>query len=108
MPRRGRPSTDVSTRPPSPAYRAGHEATFGVQAPHLGKSYRHTHAVVKRDPRTGVSVIERCTTEGCMYDALASLGAELDTLNNTGTALFCNSTREAFDVLMGRKRSTDG
>ena len=61
MPRRGRPSTDVSTHPPSPAYRAGHEATFGVQAPHLGKRFAHTRLVIRTDSTTGQTTIQRST-----------------------------------------------
>jgi hypothetical protein len=59
MPRRGRPSTDTTSRPATPEYRVGYVETFGERDEHLGKRYEHTHVVVRTDPKTGQTTIER-------------------------------------------------
>lgn len=59
MPRRGRPSTDITSRPSTPEYRRGHDATFGTRAPGLGKHFAHTRMVIKTDPITGKQTLER-------------------------------------------------
>lgn len=61
MPRRGRPSTDITSRPATPEYRANHATTFGEQSDHLGKRFAHTHIVIKTDPVTGKQRLERTT-----------------------------------------------
>jgi hypothetical protein len=53
MPRRGRPSTDITSKTATPQYRAGHASTFGKDQGDAPRSYRHTHIVYKVDPKTG-------------------------------------------------------
>jgi hypothetical protein len=59
MPRRGRPSTDITSRPATPEYRTGHATTFGAQSDNLGKKFVHTRLVIRTDPATGKQTIER-------------------------------------------------
>jgi hypothetical protein len=61
MPRRGRPSTDITSRPATPEYRTNHAATFGHQSDNLGKKFVHTRLVIRTDSETGKQTIERTT-----------------------------------------------
>ena len=61
MPRRGRPSTDITSRPATPDYRRGYDETFGERDEHLGKRFERTHVIVRTDPKTGQTTIERST-----------------------------------------------
>ena len=61
MPRRGRPSTDITSRTVTPEYCKGHAQTFGAQQDHLGKRFSHTQLVIRTDPVTGKQTLERTT-----------------------------------------------
>lgn len=63
MPRRGRPSTDITSRPATPEYLRNHDATFGPRQANLGKHFVHTHMVIRTDPVTGKQTLER-TSDG--------------------------------------------
>lgn len=59
MPRRGRPSTDITSRTATPEYRAGHVSAFGKDQGDRPRTFRHTHIVYKIDPKTGEAKIIR-------------------------------------------------